>query len=364
MYLSRDSVLFFFCRFCLLFIVSSLIVVGFIGCGGSSSSGGNTIRQPLEVITPAEAGWSSDDLEDVKSFIEQSGYAAVMALYDGKVFFQWGNVSRNYQCHSIRKPFLSALYGIYNLRGDLDLDATLEELNIDDISPSLTDDEKMAKVRHLIKSRSGVYHEAAAEIASMADARPERGSHPPDTFFYYNNWDFNVAGTIFIQETGEDIFEAFKREIADIIGMQDFSLNNCGYFYELNKSEHPAYAFRMSARDMARFGVLYQKAGNWKGTQIIPNSWIFESTVAYSTMDEETGIGYGYMWYVAPKGSEIAQSIGYDFYYHTGIGVHLLGIVPDLKLVIVERYDTDVPDWEDPGEVGMEIGTMIIAAKL
>lgn len=42
----------------------------------------------------------------------------------------------------------------------------------------------------------------------MKDARPPRGSHPPGTFWYYNNWDFNVLGTIFIQLTGEDIFQA------------------------------------------------------------------------------------------------------------------------------------------------------------
>jgi CubicO group peptidase (beta-lactamase class C family) len=219
------------------------------------------------------------------------------------------------------------------------------------------------KVRDLIKSRSGVYHEAAAETSEMADARPARGSHPPDTFFYYNNWDFNVAGTIFLQETGEDIFRAFKDGIADLVGMQDFRLYNCKYEYESDKSEHPAYTFRMSARDMARFGVLYQNNGAWEGKQIIPVDWIFESTVAYSTLDTSMGLlGYGYMWGVAPEESDIAELLGYDFYFHSGIDVHALVIVPDLHLVIVERYDTDVPEWENPGDVG--IVQRIIEAKL
>jgi hypothetical protein len=46
-------------------------------------------------------------------------------------------------------------------------------------------------------SRSGVYHEAAAEAQVMINTRPDRGSHTHGTFFYYNNWDFNVLGTIF-----------------------------------------------------------------------------------------------------------------------------------------------------------------------
>ncbi len=183
---------------------------------------GETTENALEYVSPEDVGWSSEKLKEAGRFAEQIGSAAVMALYDGKVFFSWGEVTRNFKVHSIRKPFLSALYGIHVGRGEIDLDATLGELNIDDIPPSLTPEEKQATVRDLLKSRSGVYHDAAGEIQAMRDARPERGSHPPDTFYYYNNWDFNVLGTIFEQETGTKIFEEFKRAIADPIGMEDF----------------------------------------------------------------------------------------------------------------------------------------------
>jgi len=138
----------------------------------------------LESVTPEAVGWSSEKLAAAQAFAVQSGYTAV---YDGKVFFSWGDVSRNFRCHSIRKPFLSALYGIHVSRGELRLGATLEALGIDDIPPSLTPAEKQATVRHLLQSRSGVYHEAAAEIDTMAALRPPRGSHPPGTSHYYNN---------------------------------------------------------------------------------------------------------------------------------------------------------------------------------
>jgi CubicO group peptidase (beta-lactamase class C family) len=317
----------------------------------------------LEYVSPEAVGYSSDKLAEAKKLAEQSGYAAVMALYDGKVFFSWGDVTRNYWCHSIRKPFLSALYGIYLDRGDINLDATLAQLNIDDIPPSLTPEEKQATVRHLLMSRSGVYHEAAAEAQIMIDTRPPRGSHAPNTFFYYNNWDFNALGTIFRQETGEDIFEAFKKDIADIVGMQDFSITNCFYQYEPKKSMYPAYHFRMSARDMARFGVLYQKNGKWKNWQIIPSEWVGASIQAYSVEKDAAGVGYGYMWKVFPEGSEFAQTVGFSGYFHTGNAVHSLVIVPELKLVLVERYNTD-GNWTDPGDVGLEIGLMIVNSRI
>lgn len=318
----------------------------------------------LEYVTPEDVGYSSQKLEEARQFAEQSGFDAVMALYDGKILFSWGSVAQNYNAHSIRKPFLSALYGIHVSRGNINLNATMEELNIDDIPPSLTYEEKQATVRDLIKSRSGIYHEAAAEDQTMIDLRPERGSHPPGTFYYYNNWDFNVAGVIFEQETGTKIFKEFKRKIADPIGMQDFHVENCSYHYELEKSMHPAYPFRMSARDMARFGALFQKNGVWKDQQIIPTAWINESTTIYSFVDSTLGVGYGYMWRIYPEGSVISQMIGgYRIFGHTGLGgVQALIIIPDLKLVIVERTDTDGP-FEDK-DMGVELGMMIINARL
>ncbi len=114
---------------------------------------------------------------------------------------------------------------------------------------------------------------------------------------------------------------------------------------------------------MARFGVLYQQNGNWRGRPIVPSDWIKASTMSYSIVDSTAGVGYGYMWETIPDGSAFAQLIGAAGYYHTGLGVHIVIVLPELKLVLVERYDTDGP-WVDPGDVGMQIGLMIIQAKL
>lgn len=116
----------------------------------------------------------------------------MLVLHDGQVVFSFGDATRKYMCHSIRKPLLRALYDIYVGKGVIDIDTTLGGLNTDDIPPSLSSIEKQATIRDLLMSRSGVYHEAAVEHQNMIDARPERGSHTPGTFFYYNIWDFNA----------------------------------------------------------------------------------------------------------------------------------------------------------------------------
>lgn len=316
----------------------------------------------LATITPEEARWSAERLNELAAYADSVGYTAIVLAQGDKVFFSWGEVARSYQNHSIRKPLLSALYGFFVTEGTIDLDLTMEELGIDDIPPSLTPEESQATIRHLLQGRSGVYHPAAAEVPSMTANRPERGSHPPGTFFYYNNWDFNAAGTIFRQLTGKDIFGEFERRIAKPIGMQDFEPDSCHYNLEEQRSQHPSYRFRMSARDLARFGILYLQDGVWEGEQIIPADWIEESTKTHSEGDERLGAGFGYMWGTIREGGVLQTMLGGTGLFFSGIGVHHLVIVDDLDLVLVLRFDTDGNWTPPPPESTRRLYGLLVAA--
>ena len=178
----------------------------------------------------------------------------------------------------------------------------------------------------------------------MKAERPERGSHAPGAHWWYNNWDFNTLGTIFEMETGAKIFEEFKARIADPIGMEDFRLRDGVYELEPGNSRYPAYAYRMSARDYARFGQLFLQEGRWGEHQVVPASWVAESTSAQS--DLGGGRGYGYMWWVYPAGAfnenpTRAQSNRYDKYSANGTGGQFILVVPEAEMVFVHRGDTD-----------------------
>ena len=108
----------------------------------------------------------------------------------------------------MRKPLLHALIGTALSEGCLDLDKTVGDYGIEERAPGLTPDEKSATLRQLLRSRSGVCHPADAECEGMSATRPTRGSHAPGSFFYYNNWDFNVAGAIYRQCARRGIHEA------------------------------------------------------------------------------------------------------------------------------------------------------------
>jgi len=288
----------------------------------------------MRYAVPEEAGWSSERIAEAKAFADSIGTAAFMLVHDGAVVATFGDYTRRYQLHSVRKSLLSGLYGVYVAEGYIDLESTLADLGIDDRLP-LTPIEKRARIVDLLKARSGVYHPAAYETAGMAASRPERGSHEPGTFWYYNNWDFNTLGEIFRRRTGFGVFDAFERRISDPLRMEDFRPRDGYYHFESNHSNYPAYPFRMSARDMARFGLLFERYGRWEEEQIIPASWIRESTLSYSEVDQPGVAGYGYMWWVL--GGELGQNGAYTA---LGVGDQAITVVPHLDLVFVHRVDT------------------------
>lgn len=290
------------------------------------------IAQPWQNADPASAGWSIDRLKAAQDYVISLKPTAVMVVHDGKVIASWGDVSRKVNVASVRKSLLSALYGIAIAERRIDLGSSLADLGIDDKHPALTAAAKQATVRDLLMARSGIYHVAAYETADIRQKRPERGSHSPGTFWFYNNWDFNALGTIYRQQTGEDIFQSFAQRIAQPIGMEDFSARDGTYSLE-NSSIHPAYPFKMSARDLARFGQLFLDGRRWEGRQVIPASWVKASTTAYSPTGRGS-MGYGYLWWTLNP-----DVFGHGAPLASGYGGQAIAIVPSKHLVVVQTVD-------------------------
>jgi CubicO group peptidase (beta-lactamase class C family) len=188
----------------------------------------------------------------------------------------------------MRKSILSALYG--NYAGRIDLNATIEQLGLDD-DPPLTEEERHATLRMLLQSRSGVYHSFVGGTPEMRATNPPRGSHPPG---HYNNWDFN-AGRLSRDSRTRKSARLSATRLPHRSRCRIFVLKTCitcGRPINLTsskKSIHPAYQFRLTVRDMARLGYLFLQGGDWNGTQVIPNAWVSENTRSYS----DAGYGFG-----------------------------------------------------------------------
>jgi len=291
---------------------------------------------------PEDAGWSSSKLQLARQYADSIQSAAVMIVQGGVVVDQWGDTAKKFNSYSIRKSLLSALYGIYLNEKKIDITQALEQLGIDDNPPSLTHDEKQARVIDLLRARSGVYHTALLEPPYMKATRPQRGSHAPGTFWYYNNWDFNTLGTIFEQGSKLSIGKAFEQRIASPLQMEDFRAEDV-YYVRGPESIYPAYPCHISSRDLARFGLLYLRRGRWGNQQIVPESWVEKLSQPTEALGQYNGYdigGYEYLWWTEVNGKHFpGVDLGGGSFSARGIGGHFVVVIPARNLVIVHRVD-------------------------
>jgi CubicO group peptidase (beta-lactamase class C family) len=185
---------------------------------------------------------------------------------------------------------------------------------------------------------SGINHAAAAEEGLMAKKNRRLGSseNKPGTIWAYNNWDYNALTTIFEMRTGLTIAKAFEIGIANRIGMQDFTLAAVSYIGAPELSQHRAAMFKMSARDLTRFGMLYLDQGVIEGQTVLSEEWIDRITTDFTATGEESlSAGHGYLWWI--PGSETGLPKG--TYWAKGLGSQALFVIPEWRTIIVHLSD-------------------------
>jgi len=197
----------------------------------------------------------------------------------------------------------------------------------------LTPAEQQATVMELLMARSGVY---LPSVYNTENGRPPRGSHSPGARWFCNNWDFNVLGTILKRQTELTVFEGLASRLAVPLDMQDFEQGD-GWFLDGPESLHPVYKIRMSARDLARVGLLYLRSGRSDTRQIVPESWVRESTLPHSEVG--AGHGYGCLWWISTANApgDSMSTTHAPMFYASGSGGQYVIVMPELDLVVVHR---------------------------
>jgi CubicO group peptidase (beta-lactamase class C family) len=302
----------------------------------SAALASSLILAPHAVRAAAAPRLNLSNLERFRQRAFELGVRGLVVATADKTLLSAGAASEVSRIASIRKSFVSALYGIAVADGRIDLGTTVGELGIDDYTP-LTPVEKSATLRNLLQARSGIYLPTAAESPAMKAARPARGSHAPGTFWYYNNWDFNVLGDAYQRVTGEDLFAGIENRLLRPLGFQDFDpLRDMKWGYDPDYPRFPAYNMWMSASDMARFGQLFLRRGEWGGKQLVPAAWVKESTTAYSRTDHTGwGGGYGYLWWIASQiEGASTEGLPAGAFSAAGNGGRWITVFPDHDLVV------------------------------
>lgn len=317
--------------------VFALIVAGAAGVASCASEPRIFPGAEWQKVAPSSLGWSSDRLDAAWERAKAGNYSALFVVQHGKVVGAYGDYSTPRPTRSIRKSLLSALYGIRVAEGKIDLQQTLGQLGIDDVKP-LSAHEKSARIVDLITSRSGVYHDAAKQEDVHVRVRPARDSKKPGEHYFYNNWDFNALGTIYQDLAKASLFDDLDRLIAQPLQMEDFIVAEHTGWEKESLSMHPAYEIDMSARDLARFGLLYLANGKWGDRQIVPESWVRDSIFPHTNRDSDKAYDYGYMWW----STEALANYGLKerIFMARGNPLQHIIMLPELDLVIAMTVDS------------------------
>jgi CubicO group peptidase (beta-lactamase class C family) len=262
-----------------------------------------------------EGNWSPQRLEQARLYAKSIKSAAVLVIYNGRVLCDWGNTAKKYPIGSISESLLAGIYGILAGDGIVDPFVDLGVLGIDDAPVHLTPKQKLITGIDLLQGR--------------CNSSASKG------------WEANVLNAIVERATRKEVAATFEAKVARTIHMEDFQATDW-VAQSVPESSFETCSASMSARDLARFGLLYLRNGQWQKQRVIAEDWIQESTTSYS-LTPQAG-GYAYRWWTVNRGHGLpAVDLPDGTFWARGAGGHYLLVIPWLDLVIVHRVDPSTP---------------------
>ena len=157
--------------------------------------------------------------------------------------------------------------------------------------------------------------------------------YEPGTVFNYSSGNSIILSSCIRNVVGEKDYHAFPyKELFHKINAYSFLLEPDASGTYIGSS----YSYA-TARDFARFGLLYYNNGNWNGEQILPTNWVKESTQP-SSADKTKHYGYQFRLNGYDEKDDSKRSfpdLPDDLYYAHGYGGQDIYIIPSKKLVIV-----------------------------
>ena len=244
---------------------------------------------------------------------------------------------------STAKSIASTLIGMLVDEGRLSLDAPLGFEWQPKVASGEHDPRSTVTLRHALNMSSGLLpvdndgleYATGSGLSYWAGASSIQGMRvpglirEPGTYWDYENYDTLRAVYAMKLAVGEDAYLEYpRRALLDRIGMRNtlLSVDRFGDFILSSQ----VYT---NARDLARFGLLYQQGGVWNGERLVSEDWIeFVRTPAPATA--ETGNFYGgQFWLVPDERTDVPRTA----YSTSGNRGQYVIILPSRELVIVRR---------------------------
>ncbi len=273
--------------------------------------------------------WSQDYLNLDSLIVVRNGYIVAEA------YTPLNNPDLKHNLYSVTKSFTGALIGVMLQDGLLEgLDTPVLELfpdrtvqNVDERKTALTVRDLLTmspglecndmQAGFLERGTSDLMEEAADDLQFALDL--PMAAAPGEVWNYCNTFTQILSGII-TEKTGMTALDYASEKLFKPLGITDVAWAESQTGLSLGYS-----GLYLTPRDMAKFGYLYLKQGQWAGEQIIPADYAAAS-LSSQIKTPWDAVPYGYLWWGFDP-VQVSYALGYG-------GQYIL-LVPNSDLVVV-----------------------------
>ncbi|MGH0031093.1 MAG: serine hydrolase domain-containing protein [Myxococcota bacterium] len=293
---------------------------------------------------------------------------ALLLVRGGRIVFEryaegFGPDSR-FHSWSMAKSFTQALVGLLVGRGELSLDAPAPV----PAWQGPRDPRGEITLRHLLHMSSGVdngdvagdaggsdrggnsfvadllFGEGARDTASYASARPLL--HPPGSHWAYSTGTTTIVASIVSRAAGPDVAARAGFMRAALFG--PIGMRSAAFGFDAAGTHLGGSHLYATARDYARFGLLYLRDGVWEGRRLLPEGWVDFARTPAPVANNGT---YGAHFWLnrTPKEDQFQLLPGGppSVFAVTGNAGQLVLIVPTHDLLAVRLGEHQATTWSE-----------------
>ncbi|OPA75249.1 serine hydrolase [Paenibacillus selenitireducens] len=274
--------------------------------------------------TPEAEGMDSKVLDEIDAYIQYKQYRlvnSILVVKNGNIVFekyynQFDEHSRN-SIKSIWKSILAIVTGICLDKGILQsLDEPIAAY-LPEFAQHLHPYHKLITVRHLLTMSSGLYwnggvHYHCPMILQMKRTRDWTSymadiamSSVPGMNYQYKEWDVMLLSAVIGFASGGTAYDIAKAYLYDPLDIESgvWPQSPNGFSYTIMEGEEES---DLSARDLAKIGLMFLQEGRFGGEQIISSQFVRQAltpacTEAYIS-PSSTHSSYGFLWWLEQEG--------------------------------------------------------------
>jgi len=327
---------------------------------------------PKNLLLTQAMQFGKEPFSDPIGPMEDRGPSSGLIVYKGYIIGEWGNTNAVEMVHSVTKSFLSTVIGLAVDKGLIrsiddkvypylppiqvvNAPATTDLNPITQTSfihPFDTEHNRKINWEHLLRQTSdweGVLWgkpDWADRPSDKSEEWTTRKRFDPGTVYKYNDTRVNALALAATTVWRKPLPEVLREQVMQPIGASN-TWAWTGYknawivldgkmIQSVSGGGHFGGGLFINAYDMARFGLLTLRKGNWNGKQIIPENWIKKSTIPTAA-----NTGYGFMNYFLNTDKKLYPSAPVTAFAHLGNGTNAIYVDPENDLVVVIKWMDD-----------------------